>query len=159
MLSRVVMAASATMLAICPAHAEPIPQFQEIAAQRTGAAVGAYLRLPFQRTAGRPARLQAGLRLSAIRHPSDSRGIPTEIRDTDVVDLRLAGLLQPTFLVAGRPLGDERNGRLNLGTGETIAIAGGGLLVLLVVAVSAGGGGLGDTCPTIGGSRDHCINP
>jgi hypothetical protein len=43
-------------------------------------------------------------------------------------------------------------------TGKTVLIVGGVLLVLVVV-VAAGGDGFGDTCPTVGGSRDHCINP
>lgn len=51
--------------------------------------------------------------------------------------------------------------RLGLGAsgGNTFLIVGGVLLAVVVVAVAAGGAGLGDTCPTIDGSRDHCINP
>lgn len=43
--------------------------------------------------------------------------------------------------------------------GQTALIVGGVLLAVVVVAVAAGGAGPGDTCPTIDGSRDHCINP
>ena len=43
--------------------------------------------------------------------------------------------------------------------GQTALIVGGVLVAVVVLALAAGGAGLGDTCPTIEGSRDHCINP
>lgn len=67
---------------------------------------------------------------------------------------------KPALFVNGRTAVDARD-QLGLGGsgGQTALIIGGVLVAVVVLAVAAGGAGPGDTCPTIGGSRDHCINP
>ena len=67
---------------------------------------------------------------------------------------------KPALFVNGRNAADVQN-PLGLGGsgGQTALIVGGVLVAVVVLAVAAGGAGLGDTCPTIEGSRDHCINP
>ena len=67
----------------------------------------------------------------------------------------------PQVFMQGRRTASPVQTRLGLGGsgGQTVLIVGGVLVALIVVALAAGGAGPGDTCPTINGSRDHCINP
>jgi hypothetical protein len=124
-----------------------------------GATVSAYLRIPFARRPSERLRPHLGMRMAVVHGAADSLAPAGRVDRADVLDLRLIGLTAPTLLVAGRPV-TGRGTRLHaLGTAETIAIGVGGVALLLVAAVVAGGGGFPDTCPTIGGNRDHCINP
>lgn len=73
------------------------------------------------------------------------------------------GLLEtgkPAVFVNGRSAAKVQD-ELDFGGsgGQTALIVGGVLVAVVVLAVAAGSSGLGDTCPTIEGSRDHCINP
>lgn len=79
------------------------------------------------------------------------RGLEIGVRDTG----------KPALFVNGRSAAAARN-QLGLGGGsggQTALIVGGVLIAVVVIALAAGGAGPGDTCPTIGGSRDHCVNP
>ena len=155
MLSRMATALAATSMAALPSAAQTA-NFEEATAFRPGASVGAYFRLPLSREAGRPARAQIGLRIAAIRDHRDFRAPGGLVHETDTLDLRLIGTPRPTLLVAGTPVADLPRERLNLGTGETIAIVAGSAAVLLLVAVLAAGPGFPD-CPAVGGSTDHCL--
>ncbi|HEY0116616.1 MAG TPA: hypothetical protein VGB54_12940 [Allosphingosinicella sp.] len=160
MLSRIVMIVAAMAVAMAPGAAAAMPQFDDPGAAQRGALVGAYLRLPFSPTGQRGSRPQIGLRIAIVQSPADHRAATAALRQTDALDLRLSGGPRPTLLIAGRPVLREHNQRMNaLGTAGTVGLVAGGVVLLLVVAVAAGGGGLGDTCPTIEGRRDHCINP
>ena len=158
MLGKTIVALASLTMAASPCGAQ-MQDFDDLGAFRGGASVGAYFRLPLTREAGRPARVQMGFRISAVRSHRDSFAPAGPVYESEALDLRVVGSSKPTLLVAGRPLSGLPKDRLNLGTGETVAIAAGGVAVLLLLAVAAGGGGLGDTCPTIEGRRDHCINP
>jgi hypothetical protein len=129
--------------------------FEHATAFRPGASVGAYFRLPLAREPGKPARAQIGVRVSAIRDHRDFMAPAAPVHQTDALDLRLIGTSKPALLLAGRPVSDLQRERLNLGTGETIAIVAGGAALLLVLAVVAAGPGFPD-CPAVGGSKDHC---
>lgn len=155
MLSRMATAVAATVIAATPAAAQ-MTNFEHATAFRQGASVGAYFRLPLAREAGKPARVQIGLRVSAIRDHRDFVDAAAPVHQADALDLRLIGTSKPALLVAGRPAADLQRERLKLGTGETIAIVAGGAALLLVLAVVAAGPGFPD-CPAVGGSTDHCL--
>lgn len=76
------------------------------------------------------------------------------------VEIGLIRAGKPALFLNGRQA-SVADSKLGLGGsgGQTALIVGGVLLAVVVVAVAAGGAGQGDTCPTVGGSRDHCINP
>lgn len=154
-----IAAAAGFMAAASPCAAADMSRFADMEPARVGASVSAYLRIPFVRSSSERSRPHWGMRMSVIHSQQDSLTRAGQRDRADVLDLRLTGMASPTLLVAGRPV-TGRGRRLNaLGTAETIVIGVGGAAVLLVVAVVAGGGGFPDTCPTVGGQRDHCINP
>jgi hypothetical protein len=156
MLGRIVAPLATAMMVASPCSAQ-MQDFNETGAFRPGASVGAYFRLPLTHEAGKPARAQVGLRVSAIRDHRDQWSPRAAVHQADALDLRLIGTTRPTLLVAGRPAADLPRQRLNLSTGATIAIvAGGAALLLLAAAASSVASFPG--CPTIGGSRDHCID-
>jgi hypothetical protein len=66
----------------------------------------------------------------------------------------------PTYFVSGQKAAEVRK-KLGIkgSPGTTLLIVGGVVVALVVVALAPGGAGLGDTCPTVGGDRSHCINP
>jgi hypothetical protein len=132
-------------------------EFNDIAAARGGASVGAYFRLPLTRENGRAPRAQIGLRVAAIRDHRNFSAPAGPVHQTDALDLRLVGTPKPTLLVAGRPPADLSRERLNLSTGATVGIVVGGAALLLLLAVAAAGPGF-PGCPTIEGRRDHCID-
>jgi hypothetical protein len=156
MLSRIVTALAATLMAASPCAAQ-IPGPEERGVSRRGAAVGAYFRIPFEGRGERRSRPQLGLRVTAVQSEGDYRASRAPTRETDALDLRLTGFAQPTLLLAGRPVGADQPGRLNaLSTTETIALGAGALMILVVLAVAATSPGFPD-CPAVGGNRDHCI--
>lgn len=126
--------------------------------QQPSAFVGLKLHLPLG-TAARPKpsmrlQIKTDFRAREPANPSALAYRPTGF------EIGVAKTGQPTLFFNGESAMHARN-RLGIaGSGGTTAlIVGGVLLAVVVVAVAAGGGGIGDTCPTIDGSRDHCINP
>lgn len=66
----------------------------------------------------------------------------------------------PTFFVGGQNAAElQKKLGLKGGSSTTLLIVGGALVAVIIVALAAGGAGIGDTCPTVGGDRSHCINP
>jgi hypothetical protein len=66
----------------------------------------------------------------------------------------------PTYFIGGQRAAElQQTLGIKGGTGTTLLIIGGVLVAVVIVAAAAGGGGFGDTCPTVGGDRSHCINP
>lgn len=64
---------------------------------------------------------------------------------------------KPTLYLNGQSTADMDK-KLGIGgTGTTLLVVGGVLIVLVVAAAVAGGAGFADTCPEVGGSRDHCL--
>lgn len=159
MRKRIIAVAACLTTASGPCAAADISPLTNSESARMGATVSAYLRIPFVRRPNERLRPHLGMRMAVVHSARDSL-VPARRADrADVLDLRLTGLTAPTLLVAGRPV-TGRGTRLHaLGTAETIAIGVGGVAVLLVAALVAAGGGFPDTCPTVGGQRDHCINP
>lgn len=159
MLMRLLAATALIATSVTPTAAMQNSPFQEIGSERSSVAAGAYFRIPLGGSAGRPRPPELGLRVSAVRDYRDSHSSRTDVRARDVVDLRLTGMAKPTLLIAGQPAtGLEAEAANRLSTGGAIAIGGGVLLLLVLLAVASGGGGFPDTCPTIEGRRDHCID-
>jgi hypothetical protein len=156
MLGRITTMIAAAMMAASPCAAQ-MADFEHSTAFRPGASVGAYFRLPLEAYGARRPRAQIGLRLSAIRDHRDRFSPDGPVRQSDAFDLRLSGMSGPSLLIAGRPVLGSRQDRLNLGTGETVALVAGGVGVLLLLAVVAAGPGFPD-CQPVGGNSDHCID-
>jgi hypothetical protein len=156
MLSRIVAALAAASMAASPCAAQ-MHEFNDTAAFRGGASVGAYVRLPLAREAGKPARAQIGLRVTAIRDHRDYLSPAGPVHQSDALDLRLTGTSKPVLLIAGRPASKLSKERLNLSTGATVGVVVGGAAVLLLLAVAAAGPGF-PPCPIIDGSDDHCTD-
>jgi hypothetical protein len=123
---------------------------------RPAAFAGLHVRLPFGTAAKPTARLQfaTGYRIS----DASSSARRTFLGEGFEIGLGKKGA--PAYFLAGQSGAQLRNGlALKGGTGTTLLIVGGVLVVAVVVAAAAGGAGFGDTCPTVGGDRSHCINP
>ena len=149
----------ALAVAAAPSVASAMEVSGEIGHHQSGASAMAYLRLPFGGTRDQPRGPQLGVRVAALQSYRDARAPTGPVYQADALDLRLTAHARPTLLVAGQRLSTSPR-RLNaLGTAGTIALVGGGVLLLVLVAAAVGGAGFGNTCPTVGGSRDHCINP
>ena len=132
--------------------------FPSATAYRNGALAAAYLRVPLDWRGHGALRPQAGLRIAAAQDFRDPLSGAGSVTNRDILDLRVAGMSQPTFLLAGTPTTRPQAPKLNaIGTGGAIAI-GGGVVLLLLLAALASGGGFGDTCPVINGDRSHCID-
>lgn len=148
------MAAALLVAQPAAAHSAYSAQFE----RNASAYAGLSFRLPL-RAEGRSkplVRLQA--RLDAARRGVGSDALP-DLRPTGL-ELGLLETGKPALFVNGRSTADVQR-QLGLGGsgGQTALVVGGVLLAVVVIAVAAGGGGMGDTCPTVDGSRDHCIDP
>ena len=156
---RFIAAIAGLVAAASPCAAEDLGRFTDGQPARMGASVAAYLRIPFAVSASERTRPHLGMRMSFVHsQPGSAFGLGRVDR-ADVVDLRITGLPAPTLLVAGRPVAGPGRPLHALGTAGTVGVVAGGAAALLLVGVLAWGGGFPDTCPTINGQRDHCINP
>jgi hypothetical protein len=117
---------------------------------------GFRVRLPLGSAAKPTARLQLSTGYSLLDASSGER----RTRLGQGIEVGLGRKGGPTYFVAGQDA-SKLHEKLGLkgGTGTTLLVVGGVLVVALVAAVAAGGAGFGDTCPTVGGDRSHCINP
>ena len=131
MLKHLAAAAAALSMAASPCLAADLPEAKDPGARRTGAALGAYVRLPFGGKAGRqPA---AGLRLTAV-HDYRAAGAPRAFAmESDTLDLRLLGAKKPALFLGGVPVGGDEGRRRNLTGVDTV------LIVVLVAAAAVGG--------------------
>lgn len=136
------------------AHTAYAAQFERSASAYAGLSV----RVPL----GAEAKGKPLMRLQVRLDAAQRRPVLDRLPDLRPRGLEL-GLLENRKLalfVDGRSMADAP-AKLGLGgsSGQTVLIVGGVLLAVVVIAVAAGGAGMGDTCPTVGGSRDHCIDP
>lgn len=145
--------------AASPCAAADLSRLPDTEPARIGASVSAYLTIPLTVSRNERSRPHLGMRMSFVRMQQDQSLGLTRVAGSDVLDLQLARRAPPTLLLAGRPVaGGDR--RLHaLGTAGTIGVVTGAAAAVLLVGVLAWGGGFPDTCPTVGGQRDHCINP
>jgi hypothetical protein len=118
---------------------------------------GMSLRLPVGEA--RRARPTARLQFTTSYAVRDARTGSTATFRAPGLEIGAGKAGKAAFFLNGEKAADVQ-GRMGLGgTGTTLLVVGGVLLGVVVVALAAGGAGIGDTCPIINGSRDHCINP
>lgn len=149
-----VVAAGLLMAQPAAAHTAYAPQFE----RNASAYAGLSFRLPLGAEAQRKPLVRLQVRLDAPQRRTALEELP-ELRPRGL-ELGLLETGKPALFVNGRSTsGAQRQLGLGGSGGQTALIVGGVLLAVVVIAVAAGGGGMGDTCPTVGGSRDHCIDP
>ena len=128
---RAIAFAVACSVAATPTFAAQMAPFQETGARRSGAAVGAYLEVPF--SGPRSGRPQAGLRLTMNHDYRDARAQNAPVVRSNALDLRLVGDREATVYLAGTPVTGDQARRNNLtGVGGIVGIA------ILVAAVVGG---------------------
>jgi hypothetical protein len=134
MLRNLLAFAAATMIAANPCLAAELPaQGGDIGARRSGAALGAYFRLPLGPRANEGSRPAAGLRLTAV-HDYRTAGAPrASLIESDTLDLRLLGTKKPALYLAGVPMSEKERQRRNLTGASTV-------IVVVVIAAAAVGG-------------------
>jgi hypothetical protein len=130
MLTRLAAAAATLSLAATPCLAAELPDDRATGARRSGAAVGAYVRLPF---GGKEARPAAGLRMTAVHDYRSAEAPRASFTETDTVELRLAGAARPTLYLAGVPVTGEEGRKHNLQGANTV------ILVVVIAAAAVGG--------------------
>lgn len=133
MLGRLAAAAAAFSLAAAPCAAAELVDHKDPGARRSGAALGAYVRLPLGARPSEQRGPVAGLRLTAV-HDYRTAGAPrAALVENDTLDLRLLGSKKPALYLAGVPVGGEERRRQSL-TGVSTVI------VVVVIAAAAVGG-------------------
>jgi len=146
-----VLAAAALVAQPCAATPAPV-------GPAASAFAGVRLRLPIGGAAARP---QVRLQLAPAYAVRDARTGAVETVRAEGLEIGLGRGGRPDLYLNGQRGGDlKAKMGVKGSTGTTLLIVGGVLVVLVVVAAAAGAAaGFGDTCPTVGGSRDHCTNP
>lgn len=133
MLRRIAAAAAACSLAATSCPAAELIDHKDPGARRSGAAIGAYVRLPLGARADGRRGPAAGVRLTAI-HDYRTAGAPrASLVETDSLDLRLIGTNKPTLYVAGVPVDGGERRRQNLTGLNTVVV------VVLIVGAAVGG--------------------
>lgn len=131
---RLAAAAAALSLAAGPCLAAELPDHRDAGARRSGAAFGAYVRLPLggDRVRGHHGAA-AGVRLTAV-HDYRSAGAPrAPVVERDTLDLRLLGARKPALYLAGTPVTGKAARKHNLTGARTVVV------VVLVAAAAVGG--------------------
>lgn len=133
MLKTIAAAAAALSLVAAPCSAAELIDQKDPGARRSGASLGAYVRLPLgPRHAGERGP-SAGLRLTAV-HDYRTAGAPrATLIESDTLDLRLLGSKKPALYLAGVPVGDETRRRHNLNGVNTV-------VTIVILAAAAVGG-------------------
>jgi hypothetical protein len=142
MLTRLIAAAVALNLTATPAMAAELHDEAAAGARRSGALVGAYLKMQLDAPRREQARPVAGLRLAAVHDYRNALAPSARVLQADTLDLRLSGPA-PALYLSGRPVTGKEAARLNAGEGggrlDTIMIAAGAVLAvgaLVVVGLS-----------------------
>ncbi len=146
---------SIAMIAAQPAAAQDLGSIGASDISRPAAFGGVTVRLPLGRQAA--AKPEARLQLTTYRMDSSQ---PSRMRafNPKGLELGFSKARKPLLFAGGHNVAQAEQ-KMGLNTGTTLLIVAGVVVVVLVVALASGGGGLGDTCPEIDGSRDHCIDP
>ena len=133
MLGRLAAAAAAFSLAASPCAAAELVDYRDPGVRRSGAALGAYVRLPLGARPDGHRGPAAGIRLAAV-HDYRTAGAPrAALIESDTLDLRLLGSKKPALYIAGKPMGGEAGRRRNLRGAGTV------VLVALVIGAAVGG--------------------
>lgn len=130
---RFAAAAAALSLIAAPCSAAELVDQRDPGARRSGAALGAYVRIPLGARAEGQSGPAAGLRLTAV-HDYRNAGAPrAALIEKDTLDLRLLGSKKPALYLAGVPLGDKERRRHNLNGVNTV-------VTIVIIAAAAVGG-------------------
>ncbi|MEO7277420.1 MAG: hypothetical protein ABIW33_05300 [Sphingomicrobium sp.] len=147
--------ASVTLVAQ-PLAAADFPLRNTVAADSQPAAFGGLtIKLPFG--AHEAAKPEARLQLTTYR-PNSAEPWRLRSFNSSGIALGVSKPGKPLFYVGGQEVGQAER-KMGLSKGTSLVLVGGVLLAVVVVVAAANSAGLGDTCPEVGGSRDHCINP
>lgn len=132
MLKSLTAAAAALSAASTPCLAAELPDDRGVGARRSGATIGAYVRLPLG-AAERGRSPTGGVRLTAVHDYRTAGAARALVAESDTLDLRLLGAKKPALYLAGVPVTGEESRRHNL-TGVNTAVT----VVILVAAVVGG---------------------
>jgi hypothetical protein len=133
MLKQFAAAAAALSLVAAPCNAAELIDHKDPGARRSGAALGAYVRLPLGARPDGQRGPDAGFRLTAV-HDYRSAGAPrASLVETDTLDLRLAGSKKPALYLAGVRLDAEARRKHNLSGVNTV-------VTIVIIAAAAVGG-------------------
>lgn len=133
MLKHIAAAAAALSLVATPCGAAELVDQKDPGARRSGAALGAYVRLPLGAQPSRERRPSAGLRMTAVHDYRNAGAQRALFVESDTIDLRLLGAKKPTLYLAGVPVTGEEGRKRQL-TGVSTAVT----VVILVAAVVGG---------------------
>lgn len=133
MLRRLAATAAAFSLVVAPCNAAELIDHKDPGARRSGAALGAYFKLPLGAEPDGRRGPAAGVRLTAV-HDYRTAGAPrAAFIQSDTLDLRLIGPKKPALYLAGVPLSEKERRKQNL-TGTSTVV-----LVVLLVGAAVGG--------------------
>ncbi len=127
------LAAAALSLVATPCGAAELVDQKDPGARRSGAALGAYVRLPLGAQPSRQRGPAAGLRLTAVHDYRNADAQRATFVESDTIDLRLLGGKKPTLYLAGVPVTGEE-GRKHKLTGVST------LVTVVIIAAAAVGG-------------------
>ena len=133
MLKHLAAAAAALSLAATPCSAAELIEARDSGARRSGAALGAYVRLPLGAQRGRERGPAAGLRLTAVHDYRNAGAQRTLLVESDTVDLRLLGAKKPALYLAGVPVTGVEGRKHRLNGVNTV------LTVVIIAAAAVGG--------------------
>ncbi|HEX8483273.1 MAG TPA: hypothetical protein VF650_15355 [Allosphingosinicella sp.] len=133
MMKRIAAAAAACSLAASPCAAAELVDYKDPGARRSGAALGAYVRLPLGPRAEARRGPAAGLRLTAVHDYRNAAAPRAMLIESDTLDLRLLGAKKPALYLSGVPVTGEGRRKHNLNGASTVVV------VVLVAAAAVGG--------------------
>ncbi|HEU0135181.1 MAG TPA: hypothetical protein VFR28_10185 [Allosphingosinicella sp.] len=133
MLKHIAAAAAAFSLAASPCAAADLIDHKDPGARRSGAALGAYVRLPLGARANAARGPAAGLRLTAVHDYRNAQAPKAALLESDALDLRLTGAGKPALYFSGVPVTGAERRKHNLTGTSTV-------LVVVVIAAAAVGG-------------------
>jgi hypothetical protein len=133
MLKQLAAAAAALSLLATPSGAAELIDHKDAGARRSGAALGAYVRLPLGAQPGRQRGPAAGLRLTAVHDYRNAGAQRAPLVESDTLDLRLIGAKKPALYLAGVPVTGEEGRRHNLNGVNTV-------VTIVIIAAAAVGG-------------------
>jgi hypothetical protein len=134
MLIRSIATAAALSVAATPCLAAELHGEAASGARRSGALVGAYVKLGLDAPFRSPAKPVAGLRLAAVHDYRDALAPTARVLQADMFDLRLTGPA-PALYLSGRAITGKHAVKLGASEGgggrlDTIMLVGAGLLAV-----------------------------
>lgn len=133
MLSRLAATAAVFSLVAAPCQAAELIDHRDPGARRSGAALGAYVRLPLGTRKEARRGPAAGLRLTAVHDYRNAAAPRAALLESDTLDLRLVGAGKATLYLSGVPITGEERRKHNFNGTSTVVV------VVLLAAAAVGG--------------------